>query len=812
MKSLRAACAASLIACAAPGSWAAENQTADASTNAPAETIVVRLRLNTEDRGDLFVQRTADGDFLVSVQDLRALGFRDPSGAVRLIDGEPYIGLRSMAGVQFTFQARDLSLAVNAEPQLLSTQQLSGQLPRMRPSGVNSANSSFIANYSLYSQSAVDGGSDLGFTGELAWRQGNFLLQSDASTVPTAAGGQKFVRLLSSLTHDDRDSLRRTVFGDFFTPSREFSTGVALGGLSVSKLYSLNPYFISYPLQSVSGNVGLPSDLEVYLDGQLVRRERLRPGEFELRDLVAYTGARDVRVQLRDSFGRVQQVDYSLYFSDEPLRAGLHEYSYNLGAVRRDYGVQSAAYGRLAASAFHRYGFTDGLTLGLRADASRDFWNAGPMATFILGGAGVASLAAAASSAGSHHGAAALVSYSYQRRDWNVSATLRREWGHFAVLAETPTVLNRRLEGSFSASYLLGRRGTVSLRHSFFTGRDGFVTSRAGAAQPFNLSAQGAQRSTTLSWSFPLVSGRAAMTTSLSHVADERRGSRNEGVVSVTVFLDRGYAISAAARRDPESNSQSLQLSKEQPIGEGLGFIVSSDRSETQGEQSVRLRASTQLNLPRALLRADLGRVRDARGEVTDDHRLTVAGGVGWVDGRWVQGRPITGSFGIAKVGDIPGVGIDVNGQRIGQTNAQGEVFIPTLNPYIDNEVSVVQGTMPIEYSMDSVSRRVAPALRGGAVVDFGVSRLQAFTGRLLAGENGGARPVEFEQIQLGGSLQPNVLQTGRGGEFYLENAQPGSYPASTTVGGKRCTFELKIPSSPDIFVELGEVRCVLQP
>ena len=83
----------------------------------------------------------------------------------------------------------------------------------------------------------------------------------------------------------------------------------------------------------------------MFLDGQRVRSESLRPGEFELRDILGYGGARNVQVVLRDSFGRVQQLNYSFYFSDQPSRAGLHEYSYNLGAFRRGFGIESNHYG-----------------------------------------------------------------------------------------------------------------------------------------------------------------------------------------------------------------------------------------------------------------------------------------------------------------------------------------------------------------------------------------------------------------------------------------------------------------------------------
>ena len=70
-------------ACSAPCRlfWPADVIVA-AANPAQGETIVVRVTLNTENKGDLFVERTSDRDFLIKVQDLNAMGFRNPPGTL----------------------------------------------------------------------------------------------------------------------------------------------------------------------------------------------------------------------------------------------------------------------------------------------------------------------------------------------------------------------------------------------------------------------------------------------------------------------------------------------------------------------------------------------------------------------------------------------------------------------------------------------------------------------------------------------------------------------------------------------------------
>lgn len=773
----------------------------------PTETMVLRVRLNTVEKGDIFVERTPGGDFLVKVQDLQLIGFRDPSGQVVPIDGEPYMSLRSMKGVSFELEPQKLVLDITADPQLLPSQAIAARTYTTQPLGTVPANDSAYVNYAFSASGADRQDSAFALSAEAGVRVGGLLFRSDANMVTGAAGERRLVRLMSSVTRDDREELVRTTVGDFFTPSRDFSTGVSLGGVSVSKLFGLNPYFIQFPLQSVGGSVALPSDLEVYIDGQRIRTERLRPGDFEVRDILAYGGARNVQVVLRDAFGRVQQLNYSFYFSDQPLRQGLHEYSYNAGWMRREYGVESNRYGPAAGAMFHRYGVNNRLTLGWRAEATERLLNMGPLVTAVLGSAGVASLALAGSSVAGARGAAAVAAYNFQTRDWSIGVSGRRDWGTYASLGDPPVVTNRRAEGSVSASYHWHGRGTLSMTHSLLH-TSGRAASLASPQQPYNVIALTPQRITSLSYGVPIVSGRASLSASWSHVK-KADTSRNEFFVGLTVFLDRDHSAGATYRGDPGSHSAYVQLSRRQPVGEGLGYTLSATAGKDPVGATLASRSSVQYNAPAAVLHGEHGRTRDRSGQWLDDYRVSVAGGVGVVGGQVGFGRPIMGSFGIVKVGQLPGVRVVVNGQDVGTTNERGTVFVPTLTPFHDNQVAIAPENVPIEYAFDRTARTISPAAHGGAFLEFGVSRIQAFTGTINYVAAGERKPVEFQDIRIEtAGMKP--IPVGRGGEFYLENLPPGRYRATVPVNGKRCEFELVIPASSETFVDLGEQTCEL--
>jgi outer membrane usher protein len=775
---------------------------------AQMETLVLKVILNTENKGDVFVQRSADFDFFLKVEDLKAMGFKNPTGAIQVIDGETHVSLRSVRGLTFAFDEKALALNITADPQLLPSNTFELRAARRRGVLTTSTDSAFL-NYALTGTSGSFVSShQVGVAAEAGIRWGDKLFLSDASTVDTATG-TKFVRLMSSMTQDDRENLRRLVIGDLLTPSRDFSNGVNLGGIGISKLYGLDPYFVRFPTQSLTGSVALPSDMEVYMDGQRIRTERLKPGEFELRDILAYGGARNVQVILRDAFGRVQQLNYSLYFSDQPLQQGLHEYSYNFGAMRRQFGIESNRYGPAAFTMFHRYGVSSALTLGWHAEATRRFLNTGPTATGVLGALGVVNVGLTGSTLDGRQGAAGQASYNFDSTNWALGMFLRRDSSNYASLGDPPVTTTRRSERSVSASYRLPHNSSVSLSHTALITRTPTSTTST-SAQPFTVVALGNRQVNALTYSAPLGSLRTQLTATISRIKEGLTPTRNEAFVSLNFQLDRNYSASSSYRTDGQSHSESVRFTKNQPIGEGLGYDLFVDRSNVNTD-STEFRSNIQYNAPALILRAELG-LHKNEGQRTNDQRLSIAGGVVAVGGHVGLSRPVTQSYAIVKVGEVPGVEVLVDGQPTGVTNSKGIAVIPSLNAYYENSVSIATEALPMNYALPAEMKRVVPSLRSGAFVDFGVTKTQAFSGKLMTRIEGTVKAVEFAEIDMVINGKAEKLPTGRGGEFYVENLKPGTHTGTVPVDGKPCQIVLTIPSSDETFVDLGQLVCRLRP
>ena len=752
---------------------------------AAPEPLIVQIKLNQESKGEFFVS-VADGDFLIRVQDLKEIGLAQRPGQFRTIDGEEYVSLKSIGGVTFRFDEKTLVLDLTAAPALLPKRTLDLSAGRSRDVMYPTDTSAFL-NYNVsYGGGQNSGHDSLGIANEFGARVGDFLFLTD-STYARNSSDHKFVRLMSSLIHDRRDRLQRTIAGDFLASSGDIGTTVNLGGLSFAKSYTIDPYFIRYPQQNIVGQIGVPSEVDVFVDGQKINTFRMQPGPFELRNITEAIGSRNVDLVIRDVFGREQRIAYKYYSTDVPLRAGLQEYSYNVGALRRNFGIDNDLYGPLVFSAFHRYGVTDALTLGARGEGRRGLFNAGPTASLVLGAAGVLNVAAAASENDGKQGGAGLASYTYLGRQFSIGLLARKDSRHYASLDDS--VGDRRnYEFGGSLGYFHALAGSFSVGYSKFHAYEGQDS-----------------ESKTAGYSRSILNSRASIFITFRNVRTQQ--NVNQIFAGFIYNFDAQYSASINYQRFGDIHTENVQLQKAQPVGEGLGYNLALARVTSSEGVANQFAPSAQYNSRWGILRADYAQQSGSTGP-NRTHQISAAGGIAYVGDVITLGRPVTGGFGLVKVADIEGVGVLVNNQKIGRTDAQGRLFVPELASFNENQVSINAANVPLEYSLAEVLKRVSPAYRGGAVIDFATRRITAITGTLKIRRNGELRPAEFYEVIVTVDGATVTFMTGRGGEYYVEGLKAGRYAARIGKDGDPCTFDIVVPQRQEPFVELPELIC----
>ena len=112
----------------------------------------------------------------------------------------------------------------------------------------------------------------------------------------------------------------------------------------------------------MSGEAALPSTVDLYVDNALRMRRQVPSGPFSIQDLPVSTGQGEARLVVRDILGREQIITQPFYTTSRLLKQGLQDYSYELGFVRRNFGIDSNNYGRFIAVGTHRFGLTEQFT------------------------------------------------------------------------------------------------------------------------------------------------------------------------------------------------------------------------------------------------------------------------------------------------------------------------------------------------------------------------------------------------------------------------------------------------------------------
>jgi outer membrane usher protein len=744
----------------------------------------LRILLNHEQKGEFLVRITEDGDFLVRSEDLKKMGFSEVKGRVSIIEGEEYISLESMEGVEAELDEKTLTLEVTADPRILAANVLTLRYPRRLDVYYPKDTAAFL-NYAVSYYGAGSFAPDrLVVTDQLGFRAGDFLFLTDSSYTKRQGEKGDLVRLLSNVTYDRREDLTRGVAGDFFASSGELGSTVNLGGLGFSKNYLIDPYFITYPEIGFSGVTSLPSEVEVYRDGVLIRKDRISPGGFELRDIPTYAGSGLVQVVVRDAFGREQIIELPYYFTDTLLKKGLHEYSYGAGFIRENFGVASNEYNGLAFLGFHRYGVNDSLTAGIRGEASDDVVNAGLNATYLLPkNVGVLNGSLAWSQSKERGGGfGGSLSYLYQSRTVSFNLLLREFTREYSNISLENTFDRIKFETSVGASYYSPLLGSLSAGLS--------------AVQRYN----GPDRKLFTSSYSRRLTNRSNITALFRR---ELESGVNEFAVGFTYYFKHQITASAAYQRANGTSRERVQVLKNLPLGEGFGGRASFERDHGVSETSNNYNLQLQYNARYAQFAGEVLGVGDA-----EFYSLSAAGGLSLVKDVFSVSRPIRDSFAVVDVGDLEGVRVYVNNQEIGRTGASGKVLIPTLSSYYDNQVSINDKDIPIEYAITDVMKYVSPPLRSGSYIEFRATKMQAFVGTLKVRQDGKMRPVEFIEFKLRVDGKDVFSYTGRGGEFYLENIPPGNYEGQFKLLDKVFDFDIVFPESDDVLVDLGEVLC----
>ena len=738
---------------------------------AGAEEMWLAVAVNGQLTGTTVLVRYDHGDGLwVGEAELRSWRLSVPAKADTSLPGTTLYPLHAFNGLTFRVDETNQTLALDVPAGLFDSVQVSGKADGYVAATPPPPGGFF--NYDLVALTGLQGiGAnallEAGAFGHLGTGVTRFIERKQQS-------GVQSVRLDSTWTYDRPASLASLRLGDSITgASRLWGGAVRFGGVQWASNFATQPGLVTMPLPSVGGESALPSTLELYVNDALRMRQEMPEGPFTVRDVPIVSGDGQIRVVVRDLLGREQVISQSYYSSPQLLRPGLHDYSFEAGAVRENFSLASNDYGRPVIAGTERYGFTERFTGEIHAELLEDQQAVGLAGGLLVPHIGMLSAAIAGSA--SDAGTGRLVALGIERTSARFSIGVNAElasasFRRLGLLADEPVP---RLKGQVFTNVALGRAGSVSLMAARQAFQGGEITDLMTLRHSIDLRGLGY----------------------LNLSALRVKGTDRDTIIGLSFSRSLGNRANASLNITSKSDGLSgyAQMQKSLPAGTGLGYRMRARTGEMQGAAGS---VSYQNNIGTYTLEAEQTRA-------ATDVRASITGGVALMSAGLFASRRIDSSFAVARVGEEADVRVYRDNQLVGRTNANGLVILPGLRAYEDNQISIEQADLPLDVTVGALYVKAVPAYRSGLLLTFPVERARGAMLMVLL-EDGQPLPAGAVVTMPD---EPDAFPTGMRGEVYVSHlAKQNRLRASWTDGA--CEFDVAYTPSDDPLPQLGPFEC----
>ncbi len=693
--------------------------------------------VNGVDTGSVIELFGSEDDLAASASDLKMLG-------IDAVAGDGPVRLRSIAGLAYHLDQATQILKIEVAPSAMGRSEIavtSAQTDAVLPAWGG------LFNYSAYG----DDTGNIGATGELRLF-GPFGTVS--SGVLVNRNRERRVldvrRLETRYVFENPASTQRLTIGDFIGPDGSANGAIRAAGVQLATDFTLQPDLVTMPLPQLTGGNGVPSTVDLYVNGVRRLTQDVKAGQFAVSGVPMVDGAGHVSLLVRDALGRESVQQLSFYSSRQLLRPGLTAMSAQVGLLRHNAFAPGDRYGAGFASGTLRHGISDRLTAEGRLAVAGTVQVAGTSLTSKLSEFGIMMISGDISHSNGATGADATISL--RRDDPRMSAFVvaQKRFGKFETLA------NQR-----------------------FVGDD------------WTLQAGGAWRSPILgglSLSATLLHSRRSNTRIIAASWSRPIGDRLSAFINVVETRARQSGLLAAVGLTlPLSNRSSAVVQASHNI-QGLSGQASWARFG-EVDQGTDLRTTLSMTPDRATsLGGGLtfrGRSGEIGGDVQIDRhraagRVFASGAALWVGGRPELATAVGQSFVVVQTGQ-PDIAVRLENRPAGRTRSDGSLFLPDLPTNATARIALDYDGIDFEHEAAKAEVLVRTRGAGGAVVRLPVRRVRAAAIHIML-PNG--QPVPMGSILIRTGHPDDMI--GYDGVAYLTDIDQ-NVAAQVEMGGERC-------------------------
>lgn len=862
-------CLAVLVAQAASAQGEPE-QSPTTRINPTGRVLIMPVPLmdGTRQLGELVARIGPDDTIWVRKKKLiRLLGDRLKPEVLAAIRNLPekgkQVAISSLAptGAKLRFDQGDVALKFVPKVDLRSSQDLNVGGFSSRVSSARQAKAAGVSGYlnvftgaeHVWASENQPGQSGLHFDVETALRAGGVVLQAegayegviDTRTCPREAvcnyeHQSGFKRRTTRIVHDRPEQALRFQAGDAKTRTAGFQRSTDILGVAVERSpRKLQPDTAGRSSSAHTILVEKPSQAEISLNGTVIRRVRLQPGNYDLKGLALVTGSNDIEVTLIDDSGARRKISQSTYFDRRLLAPADTEWALSGGVLSyyRD-GERRYLEDGYAGSGYYRWGISDRLTGEVNGQADQDVQLAGAsLLAATSWGFFTARSAISLSDVGPGIGIGAdwdLINAAFlhglfgygeeddggaQRQSLRFSAEYLTE--HFRVPGNGLTNASGlvypthdywlKLSASYTTPLAYGVSATLAGRYKF--GRERATDAlgmQYGDLFGADLTFSGAL-SDRINGS--LTFGYSNESYRFTQSGEARTG---EFRLMARAFMRLGNRTHVSATHDT-LNQQSI-LTGYHSSGDGVGrweTTVDSyddgwtDQSSAGGSLTYYgNRAEVRVAHNSSLADVDWSSFSMQPGQQRTSVRL--GSSIAFADGKVAIGAPIRGGFAIV----YPHESLKDKKVTVGSPNdvrayadGWGAAVVPNLPAYSETTLVVDVDDLPLGYSLGAGSFDLRSPFRGGYALMVGSGRSVSAYGTLvdaagapLALLSGVAFPASDRTLEVG-------VITNSSGRFAAEGLSPGAWHIEMSSGDGTITYTLVVPEGTDGLLRTGTLR-----
>lgn len=809
------------------------------------------LRINADD--SVLIPKAALVDKLTSVLDAETLARLHGAGAS---GGQLSIADLRAAGFDVRFDPGLLELVFLPTPEQRPSGDLSltgHRSPRMSANALSPALFSGYLNLigsadRVWARDDVDSQTSGRLDAESVFRMYGIVIENELSiegdldmVCPVSAWcnyehSPGLRRQSSRLVYDMPDNLLRLQVGDANTEGTGIQRSPDILGVTLEKSpRKLRPNESIRPTGRSSFRIERSSEIQVVVNGAVVGRLRLRPGNYNLSDLPLATGANEVELRITDDSGEERTLAFTAFFDGSLLATGKDEWSVSAGVPSyfRD-NERSYRSDEYFGSGFYRYGLTEEVTVEGHLQADNEVAMGGA-SVFTATAWGFFGIEAAASTGDFGSGWAADVSWDVV--DFHglaaslggLSETVRfgaeyrstdfRAPGEFLETASGILYPQYdywlRLAGTYSVQFDAGVMAVLSGRYQF---SDHEVLD---LSYPYTL--RGDRYGVDLTLSSPITSnmngslgiGYSNETYLLTDRDD--REDQEDGDFRVMARLSVRPYENTRVSTSYDTLNREATVSAYSTFGHGLDSWETSVDAQTRarGDEETTAGASVSYYGNRAEVTAQHTSSMNGLAwggfdmdDTTQRSTVRVGTSIAFADGKAGVGRPIRGE-GFAVVAPHESIaGKEITVGTADDVRARADFFgpavVPDLPAYSNSTVPVDVEDLPIGYSLGAGALETYAPYRAGYALEVGSAYSVSVFG-ILIGSDGEPLALLAGTASPAGSPDKQVpLFTNSVGKFAAEGLSPGRWTIEMPSEGAPTRYALDIPQGVDGLFKAG--------